>query len=457
MVVTRGGFPQVVGNAFAGLGFPAEGPTVYEFPVEMFIAGSDLTPINENIDKIVYGLTKWEPTIKEKGIKAPPKVMVEGKDYQDAVTNMNLLFLKNLWGDGLPIVPATEESVNWILTGTDLSRDTIVGEGKVLPRGGIATVETLAVALAMAGGRPEYMPLLIAAVEAMLEPKFEHQGMNSTTLSNYPAFVVNGPIAKEIRLSSGYGCLGPNPLHPAGGPIGRAIRIILQDMGGGIPGIGSMAIYGGMRHTNAVFAEDEGGLPPDWEPISVEQGFPKGSNTVTLFNLGGMVNILGPRGVTWTAEVHQPNVLRAIAGNMSVTNPHYFSGIHYFEQSPGIVLLARGTAQGLSDLGWSKDDVKAFLWENSKVPDSLGLRAVLHRYLEDGSMPEEYEQYPMPITMYPRNIMIVLAGGDQSGHSYWMQRGNSRSYQQIKEIKLPANWDALLKEAEDDLGPLPAA
>ncbi len=71
MVVTREGFSQVVANAFAGLGFPAEAPTVYEFPIEMFLPGSDLTPIKENIDKIVYGLTKWEPKIKEKGVYQP--------------------------------------------------------------------------------------------------------------------------------------------------------------------------------------------------------------------------------------------------------------------------------------------------------------------------------------------------------------------------------------------------
>ncbi|MBM3302544.1 MAG: hypothetical protein FJY85_21655, partial [Deltaproteobacteria bacterium] len=127
MVVTRSGFSQVVGNAFAGIGFPAEGPSVHEFPMLMFVPGSDLTPINENIDKIVYGLTKWEPKIKEKGVYPAKKVTVEGKDYAEALTNMNLLFLKNMWGDGLPILPATEERVSWILSGTDLPRDTVVG------------------------------------------------------------------------------------------------------------------------------------------------------------------------------------------------------------------------------------------------------------------------------------------------------------------------------------------
>jgi hypothetical protein len=112
MVVTRKGFSQVTANAYAGFGFPTEAPTVYEFPMDMFLAGSDLTPIAENIDKIVYGLTKWEPKIKTKGVAAPPKVTVEGKDYREALRNMNRLFLAKMWGDGLPLEPPTEEQVN---------------------------------------------------------------------------------------------------------------------------------------------------------------------------------------------------------------------------------------------------------------------------------------------------------------------------------------------------------
>ena len=116
----------------------------------MFLAGSDLTPVRENFDKIVYGLTKWTPNVKQKGVVYPAdKITAVGRNYEEAVTNMNLLFLKNLWGDGLPLSPATEERVNWILTGTDLPRDKPIG--KITPKGGIATPTTLAISLAMAG------------------------------------------------------------------------------------------------------------------------------------------------------------------------------------------------------------------------------------------------------------------------------------------------------------------
>ena len=117
-------------------------------------------------------------------------VSVTGKNYEEAVTKANHLFLRNMWSDGLPILPPTEKRVNWILTGTSLPRDKAVG--KILPAGGIATAETLAVNLAMAGGRPEYLPVLIAAVEAMVQPEFYHHFVNATTGNPFPLVVVNG-------------------------------------------------------------------------------------------------------------------------------------------------------------------------------------------------------------------------------------------------------------------------
>ena len=451
MVVTRGGFSQVVRNAFAGMGFPPDAATVHEFPVEMFVAASDLTPINENIDKVVYGLTEWEPEIQEPGLYAAENITVTGKDYQEAFANMNLLWLKNMWGDGLPLLPATQESVNRILTGTDLSPDTMVGEGKILPRGGIASVEALATVLAMAGGRPEYMPLLIAAVEAFTDPIQTHSAWNSTTSSCYPAFITNGPMAKQIRLSSGYGMLAPNPLYPAGASIGRAVRITLQAMGGAIAGIGTMALYGGpARYTGLVFAEDEAGNP--WGPLHVERGFAEGSNAVTVHTVASTVNV--GSGVRYGTEEEALATLHFYAGFMSIPNGNYWGAPRYTEGSPGIVFLPRGYAQALANFGWSKEQIKADLWEFSKIPYDQMVRMGQQSRYEDL---EVSEGEAAPITLKPENFMVIVAGGEQSGHGYWMQQGSVGGALPVsKEIKLPANWDELLEQAEQDLGPIPA-
>ena len=101
-------------------------------------------------------------------MRQPDKIRIEANGYEAASDQMNQLFLRNTWGDGLPVSPPTRERVEWILKGTELPRDHIIG--KIMPKGGIATVETIAVSLAMAGGRPEYLPVLIAAVDAFCRP-----------------------------------------------------------------------------------------------------------------------------------------------------------------------------------------------------------------------------------------------------------------------------------------------
>jgi len=426
---------------------------VYEFPVEMFLAGADLTPITENIDKIIAALTEWEPERKETGVITPAKVTAEGKDYQEAVHNMDMLFLREMWGDGLPIIPATEEWVDWILTGTDLPRDEVIGQ--VNPRAGLASVEAIAVALAMAGGRPEYLPVLIAAVKAITTPKWGLERMQATTASIFPAVIVNGPAAQEMRLSASYGCLGPDPLRPAGGPIGRALRLILQDMGGAVPGIGTMAIYGGMRYTNAVFAEDEEGLPSGWKSLAEDRGFARGSNVVTVTPAGSVNNERLVKSDT--PEKYALENLYLMATFMGTPHNNMYAGT--WDADPdfpsGVVMMGRGFAEAVAGEGWSKEEVKTFLWENSKVAWSELVRTGLTTVAMKCAGTSEGE--PVPLTVNPEQLVVVVTGGIQSGHNYWMQVGSGQYRQQSAEIELPANWDELLKQAEEDLGPPPAA
>lgn len=453
VVVTRAGFSQVVGNAFAGLGFLPDAPTVFEFPLEMFLPAGDLTPLRENIDKIVLGLTKWKPKEGPVQAESPERVIVRDKDYPEAVRKMNYLFLQNLWSDGLPLWPPTEEQVKWILRGTPLDPSAIVG--RIQPGGRTATVETLAVNLAMAGGRPEYLPVLIAAIEAIVDPAVMHQHFNSTTCSVFPALIVNGRVAKQIRLGCGYGCLGPNPEYPAGAAIGRAIRLVLLNVGGAIPGRGSMAIYGGAnRYTNIVFAEDEEGLPESWEPLNTSYfGYPRGSNTVAVHPVAGTSNVNATSVDTLETAM---TTLHTFASIMRVPNRNYWGWAVRFTGAPGIMIMARGTARGLARLGWSREKVQAFLWENSHVPWPVLSKVFPSdqlRILIEATKPYLSPDKAWPITAEPKNFMIAIAGGQQSGHGYWMPIGTS--YKPVcKHMKLPPNWEELIKAAEKDLGPL---
>ncbi|HEY9447885.1 MAG TPA: hypothetical protein VIQ62_12505, partial [Burkholderiales bacterium] len=181
-------------NAVSGLGFAPDAAMV-TFPIDMFLPGADLAPLAQRKHEFYDGLTRWQSDFAQPGEEASALVRVEGKTYEDALVKANYLCITNLWGDGLPLWPATRERVAWIMRGSVLPRTHVLG--KFPPRGGITTVETCAIALAMAGGRPEYLPVLVAAVEAGLDPSSNLEQLQATSGGPFPVVVVNGPIGRE--------------------------------------------------------------------------------------------------------------------------------------------------------------------------------------------------------------------------------------------------------------------
>lgn len=452
-IIVRKGFKGVIFNAFQSMGFPRDAP-MFEFPSDMFLPGSSFDPIDQNFDKIVDGLTKWKSTVplkKKKEVKEPKTMIVEGSDYGDALMKMNAQFMKKNWGDGLPLLPPTADRVDWMLTGTDLPRDTVLG--RVLPSGRNATVEACAVSLAMSDGRPEYMPVMIAACKAMLEKGFRLHMMQATTCSSSIGAVVNGPVGKQIRLNSGYSCLGPHPWYPAGGRIGRALRLLEQNIGEAPPELVCMANFGGpQKWTNILFAEDEDGLPEGWDPLCVDRGFEKGSNTITILAIASATNLtsldVGDAKSVQETLYYYARIMGSDYGNI-FTN--------YSEKSsPGIIVMPRGHAKGMAAAGWTKKKVKEYLWENSKVPMSVVHKDshLLHRTAE--TLQQVFpEGEPWPLTYTPEQLMVVVAGGEQSGHGYHMRLGCCCLEPVTMEIELPKNWDELIARAEEELGPVP--
>jgi len=439
----------VIKNALSGMGFDQDASMVV-FPVDVFVTESDISPVEKRQDEFVSGLIDWKPAAQEIGMRNAPMITIEGDDYEDAFIKANHQFLISLWGDGFPVVPPTEQHVSRILLGTDLPRDHIVG--KLMPRGGIVTVETAAVALAMAGGRPEYLPILLAAIDAILEPDLLHDTWQSTSAGTYPVVVVNGPIAKEIRLNSGYGILGPDPQRPAGAAIGRAMRMLQQNVGGAVPGIGTMSVYGQMRFTNAVFAEDEEGLPEGWQTFAESRhGRDRGANTVSVFVATGASNIhrRGVGRVTLEDECRQS--LCRIAGYMRQSNFHYLRG--YEMGTPGAVMMPSIVAKQLAEMGWTQESIKQFLWEESAVPQEevqrTGLKPWIEEFAEE-SVRDSANDDPWHIARRPENLIFLVAGGSHPPQSFWMQ-ANSRVVV-ARELELPKNWHDLLVQSERDLG-----
>jgi hypothetical protein len=420
------------------------------FPIEPFLVGSDLTPVQEQLHSFVDGLVAWQANATHTGIQQSPMLRIEAEAYEAALDTMQRQFLANTWGDGLPLNAPTAERVAWMLRGTDAPRDHVIG--KIMPRGGIATVETLAISLAMAGGRPEYLPVLIAAVEAMLDPGVEHDKFQATSGSTFPVVMVNGPIASQIRLNSGFGLLGPDPRHPAGASIGRALRLILQNVGGALPGTGTMAMFGGMRYTNAVFAEDEEGLPEGWGPVcSNHFGWPRGTNAVTFYVATGASNIMR-RGVgKETPEEEGVQSLHRVAGYLHSPSPHYTHG--WAHGTPGALLMSRVVARQLAGLGWTKDTIKRFLWEHSRLSKAEVRDTGMLQWIQAAPVQDTVASADMdlwPITRTPEQIILCVAGGYHPTHNFWMQAYAPKVAG--SRITLPAAWDTLIAEADAALG-----
>ncbi|GAC1339985.1 MAG: hypothetical protein NVSMB23_09670 [Myxococcales bacterium] len=181
------------------------------------------------------------------------------------------------FSDGLPVVPPTEARVLRMLEGTRRAADEIVA---VIPPDLVpATVEKIAINAVLAGCKPEYLPVVLAAVEAACTDTFNMHGVLATTMPVGPVVVVNGPVRRAIGMNAGVNALGQG--NRANLSIGRALQLAIRNLGGGRPGGVDQATHGNPGKLSFCFPEDEEGSP--WEPLSVERGFAPGASTVTLF------------------------------------------------------------------------------------------------------------------------------------------------------------------------------
>ena len=449
VILTRTDFAGVVKNALSGLGLSPEAAMI-NFPMEVFLPGSDIHPIEVRRTEFYEGFTDWQPNATPSAPMGSALLSVEGKTYEEAFTKANNLFITNLWGDGLALFPATPERVDWILQGTDQPRDQKIG--KFPPRGGVVTVESCAVALAMAGGRPEYLSILIAGVDAFLDPRAGASHLQAASGSAFPVIIVNGPMGKEIRLNSTFGCLGPDPQRPAGASIGRALHLMQQNLGGALPGIGSMANYGAMRYTNIVIAEDDEDLPESWPPHGTEfHGFEKNSNSMSLVFVNGAANIRRRGAKKETPEEDALQGMHRMAD--FIRTPNVASLVGYANGTPGILMIPKVVAHTMTGLGWSKTSMQKFLWEHSKIPMDQLHRSGAYSWIEVDADPvllDSRKLDPWPITASPENFVIICAGGEHPTNSFWLQGYCPQIIG--RPIQLPENYRQLLKSADDDLG-----
>ncbi|MFT7600535.1 MAG: hypothetical protein ACI8TP_003478, partial [Acidimicrobiales bacterium] len=222
--------------------------------------------------------------------------------------------------DGLPVVIPTPERVSRMVLASGLDPD--IDLGPMGPGGGATTIEKIATNAVMAGCLPDYMPVVVAAMQAMLQPQFDLAEVQSTTHSIAPLMIVNGPMVPACGLASGFGALGPG--HRANASIGRAVRLCMMNIGGARPGTSDMALLGHPGKFSFCMAEDEASSP--WEPLSESLGHLPGESVVSI------VGTESPHSVVFVNNADDPDspqrLLKALAAVMANTgsNNASFSG-----------------------------------------------------------------------------------------------------------------------------------
>ncbi len=296
------------------------------------------------------------------------------------------------WSDGLPVVPPTPERVYAMLKGTTRSPQEVVG--KIPPDYGECTVEKAAINAVLAGCKPEYFPVVLAAIEAALDPDFGLHGVLCTTNFIGPVVMVNGPIARAIGMNAGVNALGQG--NRANATIGRALQLVVRNVGGGRPGEIDRATLGNPGKYTFCFAEDEDGS--QWESYAVEKGFPKDASTVTLFVGDGTAPIVDE--ISRTPEslarsyaaclraAHHPKKVIDVAAFLIVTPEH---------------------ARVFHDAGWSKQRLKSELESLLQIPVAELFRGA--GGIDAGILPSEAPANGTIPKFRTGSLNIVRAGG----------------------------------------------
>ncbi len=307
------------------------------------------------------------------------------------------------WTDGLPVVPPGAERVEEMLGYEGRPPETPIA---VHPATGLeCTVHAAAVNAVMAGCRPEYFPVLVAAFEAMNEPGFNFHGSTASTGGSAPLLVVSGPVTDDIQMNSDVNLFGPG--NRANATIGRAVRLILMNVFRMIPGISDKSTQGHPGKFSFCIAERSRGNP--WPLLCEEQGYPEGVSSVTVFAGGGFCNI----------ENHGGNTPEHILATVADAMANY--GCITLGQS--VVVLAPEHMRILAGAGWTRKQAQEYLFAQASRPVE-GMKAVgKHRDVEYGKQHGEEGAHPLAGDgrfhrgLGPDDILILMGGGDAGGHS----------------------------------------
>ncbi len=389
----RAEWQRLTGQADIGAGLPAMRPGC---------GAKNLEPgIIERL-KIRHG---------ETGITARRISLGTGEDEMEAMYDRG-------WSDGLPLVPPTEERVLRMLGATARDPQEVIGlvPSDLVP----ATVEKIAINAVMAGCKPEYLPVVLAAVEAVLDEPFAMHGVLATTMYVGPVIVVNGPVRRQIGMNARGNALGQG--NRANATIGRAVQLVIRNIGGGRPQEVDRATLGNPGKYTYCFAEDEEGSC--WEPLSVERGIAPGKSAVTAFAGYGLQGVVDQKSRT------PESLSRSFAECMKA--------IYNTKLAPAcdaILVMCPEHERTYRDAGWSKQRVYEELYRLTEM-NGDDILAGAHGIAEGG--PPSYAGRRIG-KFRKGGLMIVRAGGGAGMFSGiiggWSASGERGSAPVTKEIR----------------------
>jgi hypothetical protein len=398
------------------------------------------------LDKIIDALTRpLQPSEKQADLKqkkaASDTVTITAGSLESAYEKFYQLYMDNDWGDGLPLVPPTRNNVEQMLKATPLAPDKVLGAIKS-PDGSSSianvTVEKVAVNAVMAGAKPEYFPVIIAAMEGISDKGFSHHVFSSDGSFNL-LIAVSGPIAKKINMHSGTGLLGHG--WRANNTIGRAVRLCMNNIGNLKPGKLDTALTGrASSHTFYVLAENDALSP--WTPYHTVRGYRAEDSYVTVsgIGLGGdFTGYGGGTGGAWTVEGVLESMINKIAPNRRMFAsfmPGVGSGA-FARPFNYIFVLSPDTAQALKKRGFTRQSLQDYIIDKTSIPyeelskaEIDGLKRRLSEKTEafggtdnipDDRIPVFWENLKpggkIPVIVSPENLNIFISG-DVSGYNF---------------------------------------
>ena len=314
------------------------------------------------------------------------------------------------WSDGLPLVPPTPLRVARMLSGTDCSADEIVGS--VPPDNRPCTIEKIAINAVMAGCKPDYLQVVIAALKAALKDEFCMHGLLCTTYFSTPVMIVNGPITKQIGMNSGVNALGQG--NRANATIGRALQLIVRNVGGGIPGGIDRATLGNPGKYTFCFCEDESDA--EWPSLSMDRGYAREDSVINLFAGSGVQPFVDQQSRQPDSLVKNlANSLRSVANTRS------------FGMADAIIVISPEHRRVLREGGWTKPNLKQALYDELKTPGADIIRG------KDGiaeGMPEKFKD--ILLNKFRDDGLHIVGAGGKAGMfsaiiSGWLASGEKGS------------------------------